>query len=117
MAPSGRCRMHGGASLFGIASPSYRHGFYSPYLPKWLLLRTYLENEARRERIRAIVAAESAAAQAKRDAATARREAWIASLTAVDLAPIFAMFDEGDSFASGIAWLLESSLEPSELDR
>jgi len=27
--PNGRCRMHGGKSWSGIASPRYRHGFYS----------------------------------------------------------------------------------------
>lgn len=26
---NGRCRMHGGKSWGGIASPRYRHGFYS----------------------------------------------------------------------------------------
>jgi hypothetical protein len=32
MQPAGRCRMHGGASLRGIASPRYVHGKYSKYL-------------------------------------------------------------------------------------
>lgn len=27
--PAGRCRLHGGKSYRGIASPRYRHGFYS----------------------------------------------------------------------------------------
>lgn len=31
--PNGRCRMHGGASLSGIASPSYKTGRYSKYMP------------------------------------------------------------------------------------
>jgi hypothetical protein len=29
---TGRCRMHGGKSLGGIASPRYKHGRYSKYL-------------------------------------------------------------------------------------
>ncbi len=29
MRPSGRCRMHGGKSWRGMASPRYQHGFYS----------------------------------------------------------------------------------------
>jgi hypothetical protein len=35
--PNGRCRMHGGPSLSGIASPTYKHGGYSEPLPKRLL--------------------------------------------------------------------------------
>lgn len=31
--PNGRCRMHGGKSLVGPASPSYRHGRYTSFLP------------------------------------------------------------------------------------
>ena len=27
--PAGRCRMHGGKSFRGVASPQYRHGWYS----------------------------------------------------------------------------------------
>ncbi len=30
--PNGRCRIHGGKSLAGVASPSFRHGRYSGYL-------------------------------------------------------------------------------------
>ena len=33
---NGRCRMHGGASLSGVASPTFRHGRYSTVLPKGL---------------------------------------------------------------------------------
>jgi hypothetical protein len=35
--PNGRCRMHGGASLSGIASPTFQTGRYSKYLPAHLL--------------------------------------------------------------------------------
>ena len=35
----GRCRLHGGASLSGAASPSFRHGRYSRFLPARLLDR------------------------------------------------------------------------------
>ncbi len=35
--PNGRCRMHGGASLAGPASPAYRHGRYSRMMPKRLM--------------------------------------------------------------------------------
>jgi len=34
-----RCRFHGGKSLSGIASPSYKHGRYSKYLPTHLIDR------------------------------------------------------------------------------
>ena len=27
--PNGRCRMHGGKSLIGVDSPTYKHGLYS----------------------------------------------------------------------------------------
>lgn len=33
MWPSGRCRMHGGKSYGGIASPTITHGWYSTYWP------------------------------------------------------------------------------------
>src|SRR6187551_3811513 len=32
--PNGRCMMHGGKSLAGIASPTFKNGKYSKYLPK-----------------------------------------------------------------------------------
>ena len=31
--PTGRCRMHGGASRFGIGPPTHKHGFSSRDLP------------------------------------------------------------------------------------
>jgi len=34
--PNGRCRMHGGKSLAGIASPAWKHGKYSDYMPQRL---------------------------------------------------------------------------------
>lgn len=37
MKGSKRCRMHGGASLKGIASPAFKHGRYSKTLPPRLL--------------------------------------------------------------------------------
>jgi hypothetical protein len=37
--PNGRCRMHGGGSLGGIASPNFKHGRYSKYLPSRLAER------------------------------------------------------------------------------
>jgi hypothetical protein len=40
---NGRCRMHGGTSLRGLASPRYKHGRYSKYLPQRMLPR-YLES-------------------------------------------------------------------------
>lgn len=39
MEPSGRCRMHGGKSLRGIASPQFKHGRYSKAMPERLLSR------------------------------------------------------------------------------
>lgn len=35
--PNGRCRIHGGKSLGGIASPTYKDGRYSKYIPKRLM--------------------------------------------------------------------------------
>lgn len=43
--PNGRCRIHGGKSLAGIASPTYQTGRYSRYLPGRLLGR-YAEAQA-----------------------------------------------------------------------
>lgn len=40
---NGRCRMHGGKSLRGIASPSYVHGRHSKYLPTRMAER-YVES-------------------------------------------------------------------------
>lgn len=37
--PNGRCRLHGGKSLGGIASPTYQTGRYSKYLPARLSAR------------------------------------------------------------------------------
>lgn len=37
--PNGRCRMHGGASLSGMASPTFKTGRYSRVLPTRLLDR------------------------------------------------------------------------------
>ncbi len=34
--PSGRCRMHGGKSYGGYASPALKHGWYSTYFPFWV---------------------------------------------------------------------------------
>jgi hypothetical protein len=36
---AGRCRMHGGASLRGVASPTFKHGRFSKYLPVRLATR------------------------------------------------------------------------------
>src|SRR3990167_2348387 len=36
---NGRCHYHGGKSLAGIASPAFKHGRYSKYLPSRLLER------------------------------------------------------------------------------
>lgn len=33
-----RCRFHGGASLAGVASPTFKHGRYSQYMPKAMLV-------------------------------------------------------------------------------
>jgi hypothetical protein len=34
--PNGRCRLHGGKTPHGIASPNYKHGMHSKYMPKHL---------------------------------------------------------------------------------
>lgn len=43
--PNGRCRLHGGKSLAGVASKTWRHGRYSRALPSDLLAR-YRETAA-----------------------------------------------------------------------
>lgn len=40
--PNGRCNLHGGKSLAGTESPSFKHGRYSKYLPTRLAAR-YVE--------------------------------------------------------------------------
>ena len=45
MRPTGRCRMHGGTSPFGIGSPTLKHGYYS----RDLLTRLAMAHRARRE--------------------------------------------------------------------
>ena len=37
--PNGRCRLHGGKSLGGLASPTFKHGRYSRVLPARLAAR------------------------------------------------------------------------------
>lgn len=37
--PNGRCRMHGGKALAGIAWPSFKDGRHSKYLPAGLMGR------------------------------------------------------------------------------
>jgi len=41
--PNGRCRMHGGKTPKGIASPNWKHGRYAKYLPTNLLGRYQTE--------------------------------------------------------------------------
>jgi len=47
--PSGRCRMHGGKSYGGIASPTLEHGWYSRYFP-YTFMRRRIEIQERRDR-------------------------------------------------------------------
>ena len=37
--PNGRCNLHGGKSLSGLASPTFKHGRYSKHLPSRLSQR------------------------------------------------------------------------------
>jgi hypothetical protein len=62
MRPSKRCRMHGGKSLKGIASPHYKHGLYSVYSPIAVLVRAQ-EAAVARGRARAEVDARGARSQ------------------------------------------------------
>jgi hypothetical protein len=75
--PNGRCRMHGGASLAGLASPSFKHGRYSTYLPARLAAR-YTE------------------AQSDTDLLALREEV---ALTDARLADVLGRVDRGDSAA------------------
>jgi len=49
MWPSGRCRMHGGKSYGGAASPTFEHGWYSRYWP-YTIMRKEVELHERAER-------------------------------------------------------------------
>lgn len=49
ISPSGRCRMHGGKSYGGIASPTLEHGWYSRYFP-YTFMRRRIEIQERRDR-------------------------------------------------------------------
>lgn len=69
---SGRCRMHGGKSLYSIASPSFKHGWYSRYQP-WVSLRRQEEERERRDRW---VAARMKEIRAQRAEIEARAMAW-----------------------------------------
>ena len=49
ISPSGRCRMHGGKSYGGIASPTLEHGWYSRYFP-YTFMRRRIEIQERTDR-------------------------------------------------------------------
>jgi hypothetical protein len=49
---NGRCALHGGKSLRGIASPQFRHGRYSTLLPLHLAERYYCLHPEARPRLR-----------------------------------------------------------------
>lgn len=74
MQPSGRCRMHGGKSYGGIASSTFKHGWYSTYPPfsavrKQIELRIAIERRvaARMEAIRAEREAREERARAQKE--------------------------------------------------
>ncbi len=46
---NGRCRMHGGKSYGGYASPRLKHGWYSTYFPFWVW-RAEVKAHERRQR-------------------------------------------------------------------
>ena len=71
IAPSGRCRMHGGKSYGGFASPALEHGWYSRYWP-FTMWRRELEI---REQIDRYVDACMAEIRAKRAKQEAREQA------------------------------------------
>ncbi len=64
---SGRCRMHGGMSPGSIASPAFKHGWYSRYEP-WVSVRRQAEERDRRDRRVAARMEKIRAEQAERDA-------------------------------------------------
>ncbi len=49
ISPSGRCRMHGGKSYGGMASPTLKHGWYSRYWP-YTMWRRQIKIQERRDR-------------------------------------------------------------------
>ncbi len=51
MFPSGRCRMHGGKSWGGDASPRLTHGWYSNYFPYWFYRGEILRQEQLERRL------------------------------------------------------------------
>ena len=100
MRPSGRCRMHGGRSLVGVASPAYRHGLYSDYLPIKTLVRVWRWEEARRAetaaRVAALIAADAAAWAAREERRTRRDAAAWAAMDAEALLDFAWMFEPAD---------------------
>lgn len=70
--------MHGGKSLYSIASPSFKHGWYSRYQP-WVSLRRQEEERERRERWAAAVMKEIRAQRAEMEAQrlAEREKNWI----------------------------------------
>ncbi len=91
--PGGRCRMHGGKSLQGFASPTFKHGWYSrvePY-PTWK--RVILAKEAQARRREALIAAarERWAAKDRKQSERAQRmnpPKWDDATPQVLLAPV-----------------------------
>ena len=71
MWPSGRCRMHGGKSYGGIASPTLTHGWYSTYWP----YASWRAREKARVQSERRVAARLAEIEAKERARAAREAA------------------------------------------
>lgn len=96
MRPSARCRMHGGKTPVGIASPSYKHGLYSVHLPLRALVQGQRQREeiATRGRTRAAELSAREAAKAAARAARWRRE--LAAWTEADIARLFAETGEAE---------------------
>jgi len=65
--PSGRCRMHGGKSYGGMASPTLKHGWYSRYWP-YTTMRRRIEIQERTDRYVAARMEEIRAERAKQEA-------------------------------------------------
>jgi hypothetical protein len=93
--PSGRCRMHGGNSYRGGASPSLKHGGYSKYFPYiYLRKRAQLELKIERE-VRAELAKRDAERQARDKQAAERAENDRKRLEQMDFSVLQSLMTQG----------------------
>jgi hypothetical protein len=100
--PSGRCRMHGGNSYGGGASPSLKHGWYSKYFP-YTYLRKRAQLELKTERhVRSELAKLDAERQARDKQAAERAEKDRQMWEQMDFSVLQSLMTEGSASASNV---------------